>query len=280
MLAALHTWSQTLIGHPHCHFIVTFGGLAEDGTWRLPKKRGLLPRAVLMHMFRNKLLKRLCRLVRRGKLTLPDGPDVSKDARSGWLAELNRLRVTTWNVKLLERYEHAEGVALYLAKYLRGGPIGNHRLLAYDGTHVTFSYLDRRDGKTPQRLSTRIPIETFLKRWAQHVPPKNLHTVRAFGLYTSARVKQLDIARQQLEPSSPDQRPSPEATGEDLTKQTENDDSTCSVCGSPLARVSLDQFSQLCRQLLHSRQKIPASSCLRSVSSRGPPASAQQPTLS
>jgi len=33
LLAALHTWSQTLAAHPHVHFIVTFGGLASDGTW-------------------------------------------------------------------------------------------------------------------------------------------------------------------------------------------------------------------------------------------------------
>ena len=30
-IALLHTWSQTLIGHPHIHCIVTGGGLSLDG---------------------------------------------------------------------------------------------------------------------------------------------------------------------------------------------------------------------------------------------------------
>jgi len=34
-IALLHTWGQTLVGHPHIHFIVPAGGLSRDG-----KKRG------------------------------------------------------------------------------------------------------------------------------------------------------------------------------------------------------------------------------------------------
>jgi len=47
LLAALHTWSQTLSAHPHVHYIVTFGGLASDGTWKLSTRECLLPRQVL-----------------------------------------------------------------------------------------------------------------------------------------------------------------------------------------------------------------------------------------
>src|SRR5215471_13894436 len=34
LLAALHTWSQTLVLHPHVHCLVTGGGLTPDGHWK------------------------------------------------------------------------------------------------------------------------------------------------------------------------------------------------------------------------------------------------------
>ena len=34
IMAALHTWSQTLVLHPHVHCLVTGGGLTPAGQWR------------------------------------------------------------------------------------------------------------------------------------------------------------------------------------------------------------------------------------------------------
>jgi hypothetical protein len=41
-------------------------------------------------------------------------------------------------VHIRERYRHGAGVVTYLARYLRGGPIKNARLVACDGARVTF----------------------------------------------------------------------------------------------------------------------------------------------
>ena len=38
----------------------------------------------------------------------------------------------------MERYRHGVGVVTSLARYLRGGPIKNARLVAWDGERVTF----------------------------------------------------------------------------------------------------------------------------------------------
>jgi hypothetical protein len=59
LLAALHTWSQTLAGHVHLHVLVSAGGLDDRGHWRLPVKSCLLPRKVLMIKFRGKLRAKL-----------------------------------------------------------------------------------------------------------------------------------------------------------------------------------------------------------------------------
>ena len=65
-----------------------------------------------------------------------------------WLNLLNRLghpTQTKWNVRIMERYRHGAGVVTYLARYLRGGPIKNGRLVAYDGDCVTFTYRARQE---------------------------------------------------------------------------------------------------------------------------------------
>ena len=60
---------------------------------------------------------------------------------------LNRLghpTKTRWNVHLMERAHGAGGVT-YLARYLRGGPLKNARLVAYDGDRVTFTSRARQE---------------------------------------------------------------------------------------------------------------------------------------
>ena len=46
----------------------------------------------------------------------------------------------------MERYAHGAGVVTYLARYLRGGPLKNARLVAYDGDCVTFTSRARQGG--------------------------------------------------------------------------------------------------------------------------------------
>lgn len=42
-----------------------------------------------------------------------------------------------WNIRIAERYRHGRGVVKYLARYVRGGPIKDHRLVSFDGRQVT-----------------------------------------------------------------------------------------------------------------------------------------------
>src|SRR3989441_1073273 len=51
ILAALHTWSQTLVLHPHVHCLVTGGGLTPDGHWKAVHHGFLLPARVVMAVF-------------------------------------------------------------------------------------------------------------------------------------------------------------------------------------------------------------------------------------
>jgi hypothetical protein len=80
---------------------------------------------------------------------------------------------TKWNVRIMERYRHGAGVVTYLARYLRGGPIKNGRLVAYDGARDTFTYRARQeeaDGVRPGIQPMTLPVADFLQRWLLHVP--------------------------------------------------------------------------------------------------------------
>jgi len=203
LLAALHTWSQTLSCHVHLHVLVTAGGLGPDGLWRVCKKSCLLPRKVLMIIFRGKLRAELLRALERGELQLP--PSLSKAQARGLL---NRLGRTVWNVKILDRYDHGQGVITYLARYLKGGPIAPRRFMSVTNTHVRFRC--RRGPGEASGGDVKLTVDQFMARLLNHVPPRSMQTVRGYGLYAGASRKQLDTARtclgQQRLPSKPPPR--------------------------------------------------------------------------
>lgn len=195
MLAALHTWGQTLVLHPHLHCLVTGGGW--DGvTWRAVRNGYLLPARVVMPLFRGKLLAALHTALDAGQLTLSPGVTLSQLRML-----LNRLGRTNWHVQIMARYAHGQGVATYLARYLRGGPLKPSRIVSWDAQTVTFRYADNQDleahGRGKRKLLP-LSVTDFLQRWLLHVPPPGLQVVRAYGLYAPTKRAALGQARQTL----------------------------------------------------------------------------------
>src|SRR5215468_9421080 len=138
ILTALHTWSQTLVLHPHAHCLVTGGGLTPEGHWKAVRNGFLLPARAVMAVFRGKMLGALRRALARDELMLPEA--MRPQQALNLLNRLGHAQKTPWNVHIRERYRHGAGVVTYLARYLRGGPIKNARLVAWDGDRVTFMY--------------------------------------------------------------------------------------------------------------------------------------------
>ncbi len=178
VIMALHTWGQQLPLHPHVHCLVTAGGVDVAGNWVASRRKHFLPAEPLKQLFRGKFLYGLRGLGRQGLLRLPDG----------WmLAELERLcdevEHKRWNVHVRERYANPSAVLNYLGRYLHGGPIGESRLLGFDGETVLFRYKDYRDQGREKVLP--LSCDEFIRRYLQHIPPKGFHMVRGFGLYRS-----------------------------------------------------------------------------------------------
>jgi hypothetical protein len=199
LLAALHPWSQTLVLHPHVHCLVTGGGLTPAGQWVAVRHGFLLPARVVMAVFRGKMVAAIRQTLARGALALPEPMRAPQ-----WLNLLNRLghpTQTKWNVRIMERYAHGAGVVTYLARSLRGGPLKNARLVAWDGDHVTFTSRTRQeeaDGARPGLQRMTLPVADFLQRWLLHVPVPQTRVGRCYGLYHQTHTAALALCRAPL----------------------------------------------------------------------------------
>jgi Putative transposase len=191
----LHTWPQTLRLHPHLHVLVAGGGLTPTGHWVAVHTGFLLPSRVVMALCRGKRLAALRRALREGQLQLPAGMRLQRCENL-----LNKLCRAKWNVHIWERYPHGAGVLTYLARYLRGGPLANRRLVSYAQGEVTFRY--RVNGEAddrPRRGLMTWPMAEFIGRYLRHVPAPGTRVVRAYGLYAPTQGEALTGARAQLE---------------------------------------------------------------------------------
>jgi hypothetical protein len=191
MVLALHTWSRSLALHPHIHALVTDGGL-DGEQWRLPRRSHFLPARVVKALFRGKLLAALARLLADGTLRLP--PDESTERARRRINRLGRVR---WQVWLCERYAHGQGVLVYLARYLRGGPLRDTQLVAASAQGIVMRY--RAHGAPPTTLT--LAPNAWLARYLDHTPVTGQHALRRYGLYAPAAALRRECARARVPPA-------------------------------------------------------------------------------
>lgn len=227
VIAALHTWGRTLSFHPHVHCLVSAGGLDDDGQWIHSRNGFLIPGRVARVVFAAKMLSGIEQLWSSSQLVLPHAMH-DEDLRHLLIAQATK----KWNVRIDAGHGGARAVIGYLSRYLRGGPVKNHRLLAFDGVTVAMKY---RPIGSPSGTHDVLclSVNEFLRRWAEHVPPHRLHMVRRWGLYSSRSKADLITARLELtglpqcDPSEPDSPP----------LVTINDH--CPTCHAKLIRVEI-----------------------------------------
>src|SRR5262249_39994946 len=199
IIAALHTWSQTLVLHPHLHCLVTGGGLTPAGQWVAVRHGVLLPARVVMAVVLGKMVAAIRQTLVRGALALPE--PMRPQQVLNLLNRLGHPTKTRWNVRIMERYRHGAGVVTYLACYLRGGPIKNGRLVAWDGDRVSFTCRARpeeADGGVSSPPRPTVGGAGFLPRWLLHVPVPQTRVVRSYGLYHPTHAEALAVCRTAL----------------------------------------------------------------------------------
>lgn len=176
MLCSLHTWGRTLSFHPHLHVLVTGGGLRGD-TSRAVDNSFLLPVGVLKAKFLGKWLDWMNRAYAAGELLLPPGW-----TESDWLGVLRRVAKKSWNIRMEGAYRHGQGVAVYLSRYVNGGPIKDQRLIDASSDQVRFRYRDHHDGRNKEM---KLTSDHFMKRVLWHVATQGQHQTRYYGLYVA-----------------------------------------------------------------------------------------------
>lgn len=187
-LAVLHTWTRALQWHPHVHLLVPGGALTRSGTWLVARRgrkkrreRYLVPVRALSERFWGRFLALARRAVPNTRF-----PDMPREQR--WVVHIEPVR------------QGPERVLEYLGRYIHRTAISDRAIVACDERQVTFRYRDSRDGRS--KLMT-LPGAEFLRRFLQHVPPRGLHRVRAFGLLHPSRrvtLKRLQLQMRRVPP--------------------------------------------------------------------------------
>jgi hypothetical protein len=178
-LSVLHTWSQTLIHHPHVHCVIPGGGLSADGERWVPTRPGFfLPVRVLSRLFRGKFTALLEKARAAAKLAFAGATaDLATD--KGWRRFLRKIRKKDWVVYAKRPFGSPELVLKYLARYTHRVAISNRRIVAIENGRVSFRYRDSAHENQTRTMS--LEGTEFLRRFLLHVVPKGFTRVRHFG---------------------------------------------------------------------------------------------------
>jgi rubredoxin len=177
--------------------VIPAGGLSADHrSWIHPRYPFFLPVKALSRVFRGKFVTGLKRLYRRRKLNC-SGPAASLAEPKQFAKLLRRVHRQDWVVYAKPAFGGPVQVLRYLGRYTHRVAISNHRIVAFDGEHVTFRYKDYARG-SKQRVMTLTGVE-FLRRFFLHVLPKGFVRIRHFGFLANRwRTARLAICREVL----------------------------------------------------------------------------------
>jgi hypothetical protein len=170
MLGVLHTWSRTLIFHPHVHYLVPGGGLSRDGRqWAPAPKNFLLPvKALGAHfrtLFKTRLLKKHPELFAQAPVKV-------------WKRH--------WNVDSRPAGS-GENALRYLSRYVFKTATSNREIQLLPDGKLLWNY---RESNTGRRTSIRLEPMDFMGRFLQHTLPVGFARVRTFGwLHPAAKAR-------------------------------------------------------------------------------------------
>jgi hypothetical protein len=227
-LAILHTWTQTLLHHPHIHCIVPGGGISPDGTqWVKSRDDFFLPIRVLSRLFRGKFLAYLAEAMRAGTLRFA-GATAPLATPAGFAAFLQEQRSKEWVVYAKPPFGSPEQVLKYLARYTHRVAISDRRILDIQDAGVTFRYRDNTRG---QQVMTLDGVE-FLRRFLLHVLPTGFVRIRYFGLLAN-RTRAKNLARcRELLAANPTTAEASAPSAPSAPKPAEEERDRCPSCGT------------------------------------------------
>jgi hypothetical protein len=170
MLGVLHTWSRTLIFHPHIHYLLPGGGLSLDGRQWIPAAENyLLPvKALGLHfltLFKIRLQE--------------EHPELfALVPAKAW----NR----RWNVDCRPAGS-GQNALRYLSRYVFKTATSNRKVQLLPEGKVRWDY---RESNTGRPASIKLDPLELMSRFLQHILPPGFVRVRTFGwLHPAAKIR-------------------------------------------------------------------------------------------
>lgn len=186
ILAVLHTWTRSLVYHPHVHCLVPAGGLSPDrDRWVDADPRFLVPVRALSVLFRARFQHHLRRTEHYAEVE----PAV-------WSVP--------WVVHCKPTLPGGDRVLRYLGRYVHRVAIANSRLVTIDDGYVTFRQPVRSAGESPQLT---VAADEFIRRFLQHVTPERTVKVRYYGIWAPACRAELKLTKSLLAERVPAETP-------------------------------------------------------------------------
>lgn len=191
-IAILHTWTQTLLDHPHIHCIVPGGGLSPDGKqWVCCNEAFFIAVKVLSRKFRGKFLHYLRKAYGSGDLKfLGKIKDLKEEEE--FEKVLTELYAQDWVVYCKPPFKNAETVLEYLGRYTHRAAISNDRLVKVEQGKVTIRYRDS-ENNDKIKLMTLDAFE-FIRRFLLHILPDGSMKIRHYGILSN-RNRKTKLAR-------------------------------------------------------------------------------------
>jgi len=218
VIAAIQTFGDRINLHPHLHYLVTEGGVDEEGVFhKIPR----IDDSRLAEVFAREVLAMLV----RKELLSPE-----------WAERILSWRHTGFSVHSLVRAKtkpEAERVGKYMTR-----PLLSLERLSLDEREAKVCYRYGKDAEEVERMD----YLEFIARVTSHIPDKGQVTVRYYGLYANAhrgKVKKTSLGPLALRMVEDKLRPVP-AKGwtEMIRKVYEVDPLLCPHCGGTMKVIA------------------------------------------
>jgi len=181
VIAVPHTFNGQLAFNSHVHTMVTGGGVCgASDTWI---SRVYYDRFRLMQAWQRAVIALLRVALRAGQLCTPMAVEQMEEMLA---QQENRW----WSIKI-QSFKSKEHFLRYAGRYVRRPPIAQRRITYIGERTVTFWFNDK---KLRRKVYVQCSMEEFVDRWAQHIPERYQHAVRAFGLFAPRALSQTSAA--------------------------------------------------------------------------------------